>query len=89
MLPVPTHLHTCATDASLDDELSAAFRGAAGAGADALVVVLPADAGQVDTEQGEGVQRIDDEVTIADSVERVLESRRKTEGRSRVIGIER
>ena len=44
MLPVPTHLHTCATDASLDDELSAAFRGAAGAGADALVVVLPAEA---------------------------------------------
>ncbi len=41
---MPTHLFTCATDRDLDDELAAAFRAAAAASADALVVVIPAEA---------------------------------------------
>ncbi|OGQ25416.1 MAG: hypothetical protein A2138_26540 [Deltaproteobacteria bacterium RBG_16_71_12] len=41
---MPTHLHTCAADRPLDDELAAAFQDAQASGADALVVVFPGDA---------------------------------------------
>lgn len=39
-----THLHTCAEERPLDDEVTAAFRAAQAAGIDAIVVVFPAGA---------------------------------------------
>jgi TRAP-type C4-dicarboxylate transport system permease small subunit len=41
---VSTHVHTCAADTPLEDELAAAFRDALAVGVDALVVVFPPDA---------------------------------------------
>lgn len=41
---MPTHVHTCASDRELEDELATAFRDAQAAGADALVIAFPTNA---------------------------------------------